>query len=399
MDTKEEQHLIHIASLIARNMHNDLSPAEENELAHWLSGTSINQQVYSQLLSEPMSRKAYRRMSAFDSKNAYRRVKKRVSFSSSHTISIKRKIGYYVAAASLILIASLTAYLFTIQRQATTSTIAVVDSAETGQRATVVLADGRTFFLDGRGKKLRMTPGALRDATGKLIAETEAVVSAKITTPKGATYEVQLPDGTLVKLNAASSLVYPTEFLDNRRDVTLVGEGYFEVVKKKGSPFFVHTAQQRVSVLGTHFNIAAYAESNVTKTTLLEGAVAVESTNGEAKVRLGPGEQSVLNSDRIITKSHIDVQQEVAWLYGRFNFEGKHLKEVMDELSRWYNVEVRYEGDIPDVEFFGGTFKTSKLTTILKLLESHDISYSFEGDNVLVIRQKSMRKGGLPTKT
>jgi len=388
MDTKQEQHLIRIASLITRNIHKDLSPTEQKELSQWLNDSSTNQQLYTQLLNEHTRRHAYKRISSFDSENAYGKLKKRMSFSSTHTISVKRKIGYYLAAASLLFIASLSAYLFIHQRPEVSSTITALDSVEQSQRATVVLTDGRTFYLDEREKKLRMTSGALRDETGKLIAETGEVLSAKITTPRGATYEIQLHDGTLVKLNAESSLIYPTKFLDNTREVILDGEGYFEVAKQK-SPFIVHTSHQRVSVLGTHFNIASYPESKVTKTTLLEGAVAVEAVNGEEKVRLSPGEQSVLNSDRIIKKSNIDLQQEVAWLYGRFNFQGKHLKEVMAELSRWYNVEVRYQGEVPDVEFFGGTFRTSKIATILKLLESHDISYRFEGNKTLVISKKN----------
>jgi len=396
MDTKQEQHLIRIASLITRNIHKDLSPTEQKELSQWLNDSSTNQQLYAQLLNEHTRRRAYKRISSFDSENAYGKLKKQISFSSIHSISVKRKIGYYLAAASLLFIASLSAYLFIHQRPEVSSTITALDSLEQSQRATVVLTDGRTIYLDESEKKLRMTSGALRDETGNLIAETGEVLSAKITTPRGATYEIQLHDGTLVKLNAESSLIYPTKFLDNTREVILDGEGYFEVAKQK-SPFIVRTSNQRVSVLGTHFNIASYPESKVTKTTLLEGAVAVEAVNGESKVRLSPGEQSVLNSERIIKKSNIDLQQEVAWLYGRFNFEGKHLKEVMAELSRWYNVEVRYQGEVPDVEFFGGTFRTSKLTTILKLLESHDISYRFEGNKTLVISKKTIQKGGHPT--
>ncbi|GHE44548.1 FecR family protein [Sphingobacterium griseoflavum] len=392
MDRKDEEHLIHIASLLARSTCNDLSPMEQTELAHWLSDAPANQQLYAKVRSKQLQQKALEHIATFDSNNAYDRVKEQLSFAEDNSPVLRRKIWFGAAAAALLISCSFAAYLFFGRQQHTDLVAEAKDQVATSQKATIVLADGRTFTLDGGEKQIRMSQGALRDGTGKLIAETGSASSAKITTPKGATCDIQLSDGSLVKLNAASSLIYPLDFRAEQREVTLEGEGYFEVAKQEGKPFVVHTARQRVAVLGTHFNIAAYAGNEVTSTTLLEGSITVEPVDRHVQVLLRPGEQSVLNLANVLTKKKVAVEQEVAWLYGRFNFEGKHLREVMDEVSRWYDITVRYEGQVPNVEFFGGTFRSSKLNTILKLLDSNDIRYKLERDSVLIIGEMPMQK-------
>ncbi|MNM71960.1 fec operon regulator FecR [compost metagenome] len=244
-------------------------------------------------------------------------------------------------------------------------------------------------------KQVVIDGGGIRYEDGHEVAPINAAVSARIETPRGGIYEVTLPDGTLVKLNAGTTLSYPTVFAKDKREVTLRGEAYFEVAKKKDQPFIVHTKNQQVQVLGTHFNINAYQTSVPTKTTLLEGKVMVTTLLGSQKVTLLPGDQSV-NTGTELTKHPVNVQQEMAWVYGKFNFDGKSLRQVMDELSQWYAIDVVYKGDVPNVSFFGGTFRTSKLSTILKILKDQDLSYHLTENGKLIIEKNDPKaqKGG-----
>ncbi|MDQ1149751.1 ferric-dicitrate binding protein FerR (iron transport regulator) [Sphingobacterium zeae] len=244
-------------------------------------------------------------------------------------------------------------------------------------------------------KQVVINGSGIRYDDGHEVASIDAAVSAKIETPRGGTYEVTLPDGSRVKLNAGTILSYPTQFAKDKREVSLQGEAFFEVAKRKDQPFIVHTKNQQVQVLGTQFNINAYPTSTQIKTTLLEGRVQVKELIKGHKVNLLPGNQAVNTGTQLIKQS-VNVQQEIAWVYGKFNFDGKSLRQVMDELSQWYAVDVVYKGDVPDVSFFGGTFRTSKLSTILKILKDQDLSYHLTDDGKLIIEHSNPKtqKGG-----
>jgi transmembrane sensor len=201
-----------------------------------------------------------------------------------------------------------------------------------------------------------------------------------ISTPRGGQYEVILPDGTRVMLNATSSLTYPVIFAAERK-VTLTGEAYFEVAKDKAHPFKVNTAGQTVTVLGTHFNINAYNDEAAVRTTLLEGSV--EITDGDAKERIVPGEQGLKLGDVLIKRS-VDVDKEVAWKNGLFSFNGDNLQTILRQVSRWYNVEIAYEGKITNEKFYGEIPRVSKLEAVLKILELNNVHFTIEGRRLLV---------------
>lgn len=198
-----------------------------------------------------------------------------------------------------------------------------------------------------------------------------------IETPKGGQYQVGLPDGTKVWLNAASSLKYPTQFTANERRVELTGEGYFEVAKMiKGSkriPFIVKTASQIVEVLGTHFNINTYADEATTKTTLLEGSVRVSQFHGDQlrttiSKLLSPGQQAILGAMRFDIEN-VDVEEAVAWKNGYFLFQDENLKTVMNKLSRWYDIEVFYQGNLDKIKIGGFVSRSKNLSEVLRVLQ------------------------------
>ncbi|MBS1666734.1 MAG: FecR domain-containing protein [Bacteroidetes bacterium] len=196
----------------------------------------------------------------------------------------------------------------------------------------------------------------------------------KISTPAGGQYEIILPDHSKVRLNASSSLEFPTSFSGKERTVTLVGEAYFEVahayVKQSGKkmPFIVHAGDLNVEVMGTHFNIKAYADEPETKTTLLEGKVKI-SRKGISKI-LMPGQQAITDhkASPILVKS-FDDQEPVAWKDGLFRFRETNIEEIMKEVQRWYNVSVEYKTRTEGLDFTGMVARTKNVSALLQTLE------------------------------
>jgi ferric-dicitrate binding protein FerR (iron transport regulator) len=209
----------------------------------------------------------------------------------------------------------------------------------------------------------------------KITVEDANVEYATLVTPMGRQQQITLSDGTKVWLNAGSSLRFPTRFSGSQRKVEITGEVYFEVAHNATRPFMVSAGKEEIKVLGTHFNVNAYADEQMVKTTLLEGSVKINN-----KAILQPGEQY---GNGIVSK--VDADVSVAWIFGYFQFEHADIKTVMRQLSRWYDVEVRYEGRITS-EIFGGEIQRNlKLSEALELLSVTGIHYTLNG-KMLTIR-------------
>jgi len=271
-----------------------------------------------------------------------------------------------------------------------------------GNKAILTLADGSTITLDSakNGQLSRQgNTSIIKLNNGQLAYQAKgqagAVVYNTISTPRGGTYKIILPDNTTVWLNAGSSVRFPTAFTGSERNVQITGEAYFEVSKHTGAdgrnvPFIVHVNDaaagggMQVEVLGTHFNIMAYDDESVVKTTLLEGAVKVTKSNNS--VLLSPMQQARLvkqNSDLKVTNS-INADEETAWINGVFQYNDTELPAIMRQLSRWYDVEVSYEGPIPTDRFTGKISKNISLTQVLKILELSDLHFKIEGRKIIV---------------
>ncbi|MFC3198865.1 FecR family protein [Parapedobacter deserti] len=289
-------------------------------------------------------------------------------------------------AASIVLIATLAVYMVVYKADdksnAQTLSLAVERAGiEPGkERAVITLGDGRTIILDDIGHGLLAEePGVhIRKIVGGQVqyelspqAETAPIADNTITVPRGGQYRLVLPDGTKVHLNAESMLVYPTRFDNTAREVRLTGEAYFEVTQQYNGergrqvPFVVHTAAQKVDVLGTSFNIQAY--SGATRTALVEGSVRVTSAGGDTVV-LQPGEAAVQpDGQPMIKVEKINMDEELAWHNGYFIFNDEGIQGIMQRIARWYDVEVSYQGNMSDKRF-GGIFQRSK--SVAQLLEN-----------------------------
>jgi ferric-dicitrate binding protein FerR (iron transport regulator) len=210
-----------------------------------------------------------------------------------------------------------------------------------------------------------------------------------LSTARGETYRVRLPDSTAVWLNAASSLKFPVSFSGKKtRSVELSGEAYFEVFEDKAHPFVVRTDQQEVRVLGTHFNVSSYPDELYASTTLVEGAVNVSRPAlPDAKtILLKPGQRSLLRSGNLEV-SNVDTQEAIAWKNGDFMFKNEHIESIMRKLSRWYDIEVSYEGDMSDLIFIGVVSRSKNISAVLKIMESTgNIHFKIEGRRVTIRR-------------
>ena len=204
-----------------------------------------------------------------------------------------------------------------------------------------------------------------------------------LTTKRGEQFQVILPDGSHVWLDASSSLRYPVAFSGNERKVELTGQGYFEVTHHAARPFIVKTAKSEVQVLGTHFNVSAYDDDQDTKTTLLEGAVRIKSK--QSAVILKPGEQAVLNdAGRLTINKDADTDMEIAWKNGLFSFKKAGIEQIMIKASRWYDITVKYEGKIPKTKLNGKMSRDADLSELLGILQFEGVKFRIEGKNIIV---------------
>ncbi|MBD0285841.1 MAG: FecR domain-containing protein [Flavisolibacter sp.] len=262
-----------------------------------------------------------------------------------------------------------------------------------GDKAILTLADGSTIMLDEAQNGTLTQQGGTKvmKLGGKLTYNSPTFGGGKgealyntLSTPRGGQYQVALPDGSQVWLNAASSIHFPAAFAGKERRVEITGEAYFEVAKNKDMPFIVSISGAEVQVLGTHFNIMAYKEEEAVKTTLLEGSVKFVSGNKESLLQ--PGQQSQLTKEgQVKVVSGVDVHAVIAWKNGHFDFEGADIGSVMRQFSRWYDVEVIYNKKVDDL-FYAEIPRNTTLSDALKALElTGKVQFKIEGRKIIVM--------------
>lgn len=314
-------------------------------------------------------------------------------------LRIWQKPFFKYAAAILVAVISISLFLYTSNRQSTEeSFLGLIDNeiVPGSNRAILELADGRIINLDDA------SVGEIADASGTKIIKTadgqliyklsesdglanEKVAFNTITTPRAGQYQVILPDGTHVWLNAESSIKYPSRFSKKERQVEITGEAYFEVAHDKQRPFFVKSEHQIIEVLGTHFNVNAYSDEGSTNTTLVEGSVKVYVNDVQSTV-LKPNQQAVLNNSNELAVIPVQSEDVMAWKNGRFVFNNTDIQTVMRSVARWYDIEVEYVNGVPNKTVGGDISKFENITQLLEVLEvTCDIQFKRKGRRVLVI--------------
>ncbi|WP_337965535.1 DUF4974 domain-containing protein [uncultured Flavobacterium sp.] len=365
--------------LIIKKINDTLSPKEESIFAAWYNESDSNKEYFERVKNNYESE-----IEEIDLDRAWKAIDKKVSPRKN------RKAYYkYAIAASVALLIGVTYF------KSSTSTSnkvipTVVEKPVDG--VTLTLSDGTKVVLsDHKNGVIANQENAVitKDEEGQIRYEgnnTEQkgkVAYNTLVTANGKTFQVQLPDGTNVWMNAGSSLKYPTYFSGSDRAVILTGEAYFEVAHNEKMPFRVFSNGQEVEVLGTHFNIKAYLNEPVMKTTLLEGKIKI--SEGDNNMLVKPGQQVIVSLGKhAMNITSVNTESALAWKNRLFYFENAKYDEIMREIERWYDVDVVYKGKIPDERFEGAIQKDLKLDQVLKMLESKDVHFKVSGKEVIV---------------
>ncbi|MET3876882.1 FecR domain-containing protein [Chitinophaga sp. OAE865] len=312
------------------------------------------------------------------------------------SLSRRRNYGRFKLAAAAVVILGLTIPAVYLFRQPVATTVAINTNKATpaatpgGHKAVLTLANGEKIVLDSAGIQQLAQQGssAVHNQGGQLVyVKTQGTNNTPIyntlTTGPGETYPLVLADGSKIWLNAASSIRFPATFAGEERRIELNGEAYFEVAHDARRPFRVLVNQVTVDVLGTSFNINSYADEATINTTLLEGAVKVNSRKGS--IQLAPGEQSQISPNGNVKKiTGVNTAEIIAWKEGYFQFESTDLTTVLRQFSHWYDVEIVYEGQLRPRKFFGMISRRSSLVNVLKMLNANDVNYRLEGKKLII---------------
>lgn len=387
-----------LEDLLSKFAANDLREEERQQLASLLQQEEVQQDIVDILqdwmlkenASEPFDEARFMPILK-NLLQADKPVKKGI-------VQLLRRPWLRYAAAAVLLAALITTISIIVQNNRKETIQITANDQQTpapgGNHATLTLADGRTIWLDSaKGNIMQQEQFLVTNENGKLDYEGAAgkIENHTLSTPRGGQYQLRLPDGTQVWLNTASSISFPTRFKGANRSVIITGEAYFEVAKNKNMPFLVNVNNRAtVEVLGTQFNVRSYADESAIKTTLLEGKVKVSMAADTVRsIVLQPGEQASIKNNQLQVMQDIDPDAAVAWKAGLFDFTEADLPMVMRELSRWYDIDVRYEGPLPTDLFEGRIPMNASLGDVLKLLEKNDVRFRLKGKSLVVLTGKN----------
>ena len=266
-----------------------------------------------------------------------------------------------------------------------------------GNKATLTLEDGTSLTLSEDYSEIIIREGEIRYDDGSTLLSGDLsdtnVSYATLTVPRGGQYQVLLPDGSKVWLNSASTLKYPIQFQKHERIVELEGEAYFEIAHQEEAsgqriPFLVESSGQTVEVLGTKFNITAYADEQEVRTTLLSGQIRVTRFDTQQSNLLKPGQQSIIGSAPGIEVNTANTEGATAWKSGIFYFEETAFEDMMRPIARWYDIEVQYEGVPPTDVFTGKMSRNVNLSALVNFFKDSGIDLHIEGKKLIVNRKK-----------
>jgi ferric-dicitrate binding protein FerR (iron transport regulator) len=400
-----------IKELIEKFLDEQLTGVEQNELDQWVNSSPHNRALFERVTNAQQLFDTTKDAIAADEKIAakLREMHPELLVAGAGTGSVvymrrsrwRRLIPATAAAVALASVVGL-GYMWmhgnhsnkVAQTQQQTS---VTDKAPGKDGAILKLSNGEEIVLDDAANGTLAQQGHTRiTKQGGLLAyngdeKNKEVLYNTLSTPRARQFQLVLPDGSHVWLNAASSIKFPASFSANERRVEITGEAYFEVVKNAAQPFRVmYTTAARegtIEVLGTHFNVNAYNDEAAVKTTLIEGRVRIANgpSTGNREVILKPGQQAQVKNDQITVVEKADVNAALAWKNGLIVFNGADIKEVLRQVSRWYDVDFVYQGNIQVPEFYGEIPRTVNLADVLKIIEMNSkLKFTINGNKVTV---------------
>jgi ferric-dicitrate binding protein FerR (iron transport regulator) len=420
-----------IGLLMFKYLRDELSPEESLELNEWRYHSPENEEVFLHATDPETIREEITDM--YKSRElVLQKIKERYPHLVRDSSKSNRSTTLWIISiAAILLIVFSSGWYFLGRRlsktpkETSTPFKVAKDIKPGGNHAILTLANGSSILLDSVQNGVMTKEGSssiLKERSSQIVYTIDAIARTNeirynmLQTPRGGQYILVLSDGTKVWLNAATSIRYPVSFLGNERKVELNGEAYFEVAKNSNAPFKVITPSMDVEVLGTQFNVMAYNDEPIVATTLLEGKVKISKKNlnleennskkslnrinNKNEIVLQPGEQAQIA--QVITHGEkalkglepdlpsikvvksVDANSIVAWKNGNTSFEHASIQEIMRAISRWYDVEVVFQGNIPDKKFVGGLPRNTELRDLLNVLEQSGVHFRVDGKKIIV---------------
>lgn len=302
----------------------------------------------------------------------------------------KYRLIPYISSAAAIILVSLSIFLFwnkkSINSGNENTPSYVQDVLPGSNKATLTLNGSKNITLSENQQGLINKGGAISYDDGTAIETLESVNIVALTTPVAGQYQITLPDGTHAWLNAASSISYPTQFANNKREISVTGEVYLEVAEDVNKPFIVNSAQQKIEVLGTSFNLNAYQDNGKTLTTLSEGSIRLTNIKSNDRVLLKPGHQSIVSNDTNIKVGKVDTDEASSWRYGTYILNNETLDQYARQIERWYDVKVDMH-PYENIQLSAIISRKAKLSEVLQAIElKTGVKFKIEGRRVTTIK-------------
>jgi transmembrane sensor len=384
---------LRFALLIQKELRQELNTDERLELDRLRAEDPVQDALFRDLTESRTLESGIREIEQVDVEKGWARLQ--AAMAATEPVTVRRKLRFHWSwAAALIGTAALTGLLWQQWSTEAEPAIQVNAAAEVSikpgtDRAYLTLGDGTEVMLDSTGDGMLAVQGAaavVKEGRGISYQgggkSSESVINT-IRTPRGGQYQLTLSDGSVVWLNAASSLRFPANFTGNQRTVQLTGEAYFEVKPDAVRPFTVEVGDLRVAVTGTRFNVNAYPDENGILTTLAEGSVNVAS-NGVSKA-LKAGQEILSEPDgKLKSVKTADLEAALGWKEGQFVFNGADVPSIMRQISRWYDVDVTYSGTARKETFTGMVSRKSDISRVLRIMEAGGIRFKIDKNRIVV---------------
>ncbi|MCU7549719.1 DUF4974 domain-containing protein [Chitinophagaceae bacterium LB-8] len=383
-----------ITGLIIKHLEGQLTEAEENELEGWMNQSEHNRQIAEEFLDDNKLKEGLQ--DVLSKKTVWARLEQETG--ETKVIPMQGKWSRWVAAAAIVLLMGAGVFYMKFRQTQSNTPIAIEKPKKQNDvapphsvDAVIILSNGQKIILDSAGNgtmAMQESVNVVKLADGQIAynGTSHEMVYNTLVNPRGSkVVSLTLSDGTKVWLNNESSLHYPIAFAGGERMVEVSGEAYFEVAHDASKPFLVKKGDMQVQVLGTHFNVNAFEDESHIKVTLLQGSVKVKNKNSTQL--LMPGQQAQLNKKgQIQLDKDADVEQVMAWKNGLFNFSSLPIQSIMHQISRWYDVEVVYEGKISTEHFSGIVSRNDNISEVLKMMQLAGIKFKIEAKRIVVMQ-------------
>ena len=379
----------YIARLIARYLSDEIGEEEQAELTRWRGESPENERLFQEICKEENIKQNMQKRQTFHAEDGWEGVQRKIQ---RHRFRHRILNICKYAAIFIFPVAIATVAIYKSGNEPQPLSQVEEQIVPGGKKAVLILDNGEAIDLKSTsGVELKEKDGTVIQVDSTVLnyqqapaRTSEKLAYNKVNVPRGGEYQLMLSDGSKVQLNSMSSIRFPVQFAQDCRLVELEGEAYFEV-SKTGQPFIVQTKGMKIEVLGTTFNISAYANEEY-QTTLVSGSVKVQTENGSNRI-LKPSEQACITpGSNQINVRNVDTAFYTSWIHGKINFKDQRLDDIMKTLARWYDMDVVYENEATKELRFGCYVnRYNEITPLVKLLEQTGrVTVTVEGKTIKI---------------